>query len=149
MYKLNRKGYTLLELILVIIIFSFILTVFKVNMSSISQVNKTMEINRLVNDLKSYRDKALINKINIEFRIDSDKKSYRFTELSKNRIELSKGELNSGYRIYHNNFGSYIVFRSTGAPSRGVTLTLRDKDEVVKIIIQPVTGNIRIEKKVD
>ena len=149
MLKSNKKGFTLIETILMISLFSIIFMTISINFKSIKLIKQNNEINTLINDLELYRNKALIEKINIEFRVYNDKKSYSFTELSKFRIELVKKQFKSDYEIAYNMSSPYIVFRSTGAVSTGGTLTLKNKKSYIKIIIQPVTGNIRIEKMDD
>lgn len=146
MLRLNKRGFSLIEIMLVICIFACAFSVLKINTNRLREVKKDIELNKLVNDLETYRDKALIDKMNIEFRIGSDKRSYVFSERGGNKSEFLKRELESGYKIYHNNSVSYIVFKSTGSPSKGVSLTIRDGKELNYIIIQPVTGNIRVEK---
>lgn len=146
MLKSNKEGFTLIEVILMISLFSIIFMAISFNFKNIKLIKQNSEINTLINDLELYRNKALIEKTNIEFRVYNDKKSYSFTEY---RIELLKRQLESDYEITYNMPSPYIVFRSTGAVSTGGTLTLRNKKSYVKIIIQPVTGNIRIEKMDD
>lgn len=146
MLKSNKEGFTLIEVILMISLFSIIFMAISFNFKNIKSIKQNSEINTLINDLELYRNKALIEKTNIEFRVYNDKKSYSFTEY---RIELLKRQLESDYEITYNMPSPYIVFRSTGAVSTGGTLTLRNKKSYVKIIIQPVTGNIRIEKMDD
>jgi len=140
----NRaKGYTLIELMVVVVI-AFLLLGLGINgISSLIQWNKLNTAAALLrSELKITQSRAFYEGVYYKFQFWETLDRYRIykqTELYKD-IQLEDIDL------YNSNFtDGNLYFYPNGVPSMGGTVTLKNKKgRVLYVIMTPVTARVRI-----
>lgn len=140
-----RKGYTLIELIFVIIILGVITSMILPNVNVIKRIKAKNEINELRKDILFARNKAIIeNKIyNIYFSIEKNKYIIRSSE--ETSIIKTK-EFNYGVELEDRGNMKTLKFNPNGTPGSSGTIFLKDSfGKSHRITVTPVSGRLGIE----
>ena len=141
----NRtKGYTLIELMVVIVVISLLLGLSLnglYNLIQWSKLNRAAAI--LSSELKNTQSRAFYEGVyyKIDFWAPLDRyRIYRKTELYKD-IQLEED-----IDLFNTNFtNSKVYFYPNGVPSMGGTVTLKNKrGKILYVIMTPVTARVRI-----
>lgn len=146
----KKKGYTLIELIVVLALFSILLIISIPNISLLISYREYNEIKNFEKDLKYSRAKALVENTPVEFKIDVPNNKYKIIQKNKiikeynfkngvklNYITISSSKQTSGE--------SSIVFKTTGAPSTAGTINFSTKNYgIYNVTIEVATGRINI-----
>ena len=139
----RNKGYTLIELMVVVIIISLLLGL---SLSGLYNLIQWSKLNRaaaiLSSELKNTQSRAFYEGVyyKIEFWSPLDRyRIYRKTELYKD-IQLEDIDL------FNVNFtNNEVYFYPSGVPSMGGTVTLKNKrGKILYVIMTPVTARVRI-----
>ena len=139
----RNKGYTLIELMVVVIIISLLLGL---SLSGLYNLIQWSKLNRaaaiLSSELKNTQSRAFYEGVyyKIEFWSPLDRyRIYRKTELYKD-IQLE--DIN----LFNVNFtNNKVYFYPSGVPSMGGTVTLKNKrGKILYVIMTPVTARVRI-----
>lgn len=147
----KRKGYTLIELITVLALFSILLLFSVPNVAFLYKYREYNEIKQFEKDLKHVRATALIENVPATIFID----------ISNNRYKIIKyNEVVKEYNFQHGvnlksintsdkylaSGGSSIEFKTTGAPSSAATIVFDTKNYgTYNITINVATGRINIK----
>ena len=136
-----KKGFTLLELLLVISLIGILVSVAVMRFDFFTEISEKVEIRTMVNQLRFSRNKA----------ISSGKRTYvNFTDEGGNFIVvLSSEDFSDGKKytyIRRSKSIGKVEFLKSGAPDRGETLIFVGKNREYEITIQPGTGYIRWSK---
>ena len=146
---MRKKGFTLIELIVVISIVSLISLVGMVRFNFLGKMRAKNELNILINDMYYAKEKALISgrKCTVHFR--EDKYMLRFSKVSV-MDDMEDIDRNLAYLSLTKNVDP-VVFNDTGSVSGAKTIVfscpyLVGKDGNINLIIGVAGGSIRIEE---
>jgi len=141
--KLNKKGFTLIELIVTIallaILFSIVVPRINTDRYYMEKIAK-----ELLYDLKDIKVKNMTSE-NKTYTITFFTDFYILKEGTNAGIkQYKKVELKEDYEFYYSNGNQNLTFNYRGSPSQAQTITFKNlKTEVIKqITIVPVTGRI-------
>jgi prepilin-type N-terminal cleavage/methylation domain-containing protein len=150
---IKSKGYTLIELITVLALFSILLLISVPNLSFLHKYKEYNEVKQFEKDIKYVRSRALIENTPVVIYFDISNNGYRIIQYNKvvkeyefqhgvdlKSINSSNGYLRSG--------GSSIEFKTTGAPSSAATIEFDTRYHgKYNITINVATGRINIKIK--
>lgn len=146
---MRKKGFTLIELIVVIGLVSLISLVGMVRFDFLGKIRAKNELNILINDMYYAKEKALISgrKCTVHFR--EDKYMLRFSKVSV-MDDMEDIDRNLAYLTLSKKVDP-VVFNGTGSVSGAKTVIftcpyLVGKDGNIKLIIGVAGGSIRIEE---
>lgn len=140
-----KKGYTLIEIILVLAILSIITSLSLPNLKIINKIRIRNDINEFRKDILYARNKAILESdyCNIYLNFDSNKYTIRNNESSP--IIKSK-EFNYGLKLEERSNLTKLQFNPNGTTGSSGTLYLRDGlGKIHKITIRPVGGSPWLE----
>lgn len=142
----NSKGFTLLELIMVICIISIVSCVVILNGNVLSNHREKKELKELINDLNYTRNNAIIESKKYIFTIGPDENYYSIHRVENMAKLVKKKEFTNGIKILKTSLkNNNTSFNSTGAPSNAGTINLENsKGEEIEITIGVATGKIRV-----
>lgn len=143
---LRPKGYTLMEVLLIIALISVIFAIGMPSMKFISNIKEDKELDEFRKDLLHYRNKAIIDCENYNVYLDYVNNCYYVTNKGTEDI-IKKKTFTHGIR-YKNNYNSISFrFTSSGAPSScGTIYLVNSRKEEFRLSVTPVTGSINLEK---
>ena len=139
----RNKGYTLIELMVVVVIIALLLGLSLNGLYNLIQWSKLNRAAALLSaDLKNTQSRAFYEGVyyKIDFWAPLDRyRIYRKTELYKD-IQLEDIDL------FNVNFtNNEVYFYPSGVPSMGGTVTLKNKrSKILYVIMTPVTARVRI-----
>ena len=143
-YSTNRsKGYTLIELMIVVGIISLLLALSLNGLNYLIQWNKLNAAAALLSsELKNTQSRAFYEGVyyKLQFWPTLDRyRVYRQTELIQ---DIILADIN----LFNTNFtNNNLYFYPSGVPSMGGTVTLKNKrGKVLYVIMTPVTARVRI-----
>ncbi|MDY2927931.1 prepilin-type N-terminal cleavage/methylation domain-containing protein [Anaerococcus sp.] len=146
---MRKKGFTLIELIVVIGLVSLISSVGMVKFEFLGKIRAKNELNILINDMYYAKEKALISgrKCTVYFR--EDQYMLRFSKVSM-MDDMEDIDRDLDYLSLSKNVEP-IVFNGTGSLSGAKTVVfscpqLVGEEGSIKLVIGAVGGSIRIEE---
>ncbi len=143
---MDKKGFTLLEVILVISILGILLLVPSLKASSALSYRERKELSTFKKDIDYARNRAIVESCRYSVFLNFDKNYYIVKKHDRIEIVLKKYEFKSGLKLINTkNLGNQISFGYSGTPSKAGTVFLEDrKGKKIKITIVPVTGKVNI-----
>lgn len=141
----NKRGYTLIELLMVVALISLFLAIAVPRFSFVHAIREKQEIKYLYKDLLYARNKAVVEKKIINFDVDLVKNSYRISEGTK---EIKNVKLENGV-VLEGCINQNMIFNSMGSTSGNTaqTITFRTKSgDWYEITIPVATPNITLRK---
>lgn len=161
LYK-SKSGYTLLELLLVILILGTISSLFLIQPAQYNKYRLDKEIEELAADLRWARNKAVLDNKTYIFRIYTNSDSsneqhqnpyYFYIESEGAKLIKRRGSYPADLILYKNleyaeleaDYYEWIRFRST-ATARGGTIGLAEPGGDIYSITVNQLGRVRIEK---
>ena len=140
----NEKGYTLLELLVVIALIAIVLSVSIPSFKIVFNTAEKKELMELKKDLIYARNKAVME--NDIYTIKLFIKQNRYQIIKKGVIVIKDKTMSAGIIIKENNISNIVDFYPTGAPSKAGTIELRNKkNQVIFITINIATGKINLK----
>jgi len=144
----DNKGFTFIEVIIVICIISTILTIVILNSTIVLGFKEKRELREFKKDIEYARNRAIVEAKLYTVNINISKNSYtiiNYSNLGKNIIKEKK--FTYGIKLIKTNiFQNEITFSYSGAPLIAGTIYLENrKGEKVEITITPVTGKVNIK----
>ena len=139
----NRRGVTLIELLLVMALIGIIMTMAFPSMQPLlSKQTLKSDANKLAWTLRSTRQKAITTGKPQMVKFYLSDMYYYDGEL----IKLSDGiHFYIGNSFYNEQLGKICSFTSCGTPSQSGTITMKDKHQhIIYIIVNPVGGRVRV-----
>lgn len=142
----DKKGFMLIEMIIVITILSILLTIPMLNTKYLSSFIEWKEINELKEDIYYARNRAIIESKIYSVDILVDKNSYAIYnyDLSRKLVKSKKlkGDLKFKYTTIKND---EIMFSYLGIPiETGSIILSNSRGEEIKIAVTPVTAKINV-----
>lgn len=141
--KINKKrGFTLIELILVVSIVSILISTAFYGVKNLSIFKEKHEVERIVDDIKSTRTLAMRMKDVAKIEFNSiGYKQYLGKDI---QFEYDLGVLNIISFPYENKSFSFTKRGSPSYEGPG-TLVLGGKNKIYTITVAPVTGNVSLK----
>lgn len=134
----SKKGYTLLELLVVIALFSLVLSIALPKGNLYAAYLEKTELKELKSDLLYSRNKAIVdNRVYIVYFSSKDCYQIKLNNQVIKRKELKTLNV-SGLKE--------IRFTAAGVPTQAGSLNVSGKRKNYKITISPITGGIRIHE---
>lgn len=147
--KGKRKGYTLLEILVVLALLSIILSILVLKSGVISSVRERNELNAFRKDILFARNSSIVENCFYILILDEKNNSYI---IKKQGIKLNEQEnfktvkFKNGLVLDKNHDKKIIRFYSTGSPDKGNTIRLTNrKKEVIEVSISPATGSVKLK----
>ncbi len=146
--KLDPRGSSLIELILVISLLGIFLSIPGIALNKINKIKEDIKLNMFVDDMNYIKNEAIFSRENRKVKFNMTNNSYEFRttgirfELVK-QIELDpEFKIQEGYNLY-----DFMVMRS-GQPNKAGTLCLKGQstDTSYKISFTPVTLRINVKR---
>lgn len=120
-----KKGFTLIELIVVMALFSLLLSITLPNTSIIRNLNERHELRMIEKDLRQARTRAILENrtVEVSFYVDGNMYIIQYNESDKIKVQ----RLSSGLRIFYADSAAYR-FNGTGRVGNSNTVTLKRSD---------------------
>ena len=145
----EKKGYTLIELLIVIALFSIFLSISLPNMSFFTAMRQKQEINEFKKDLLFARNSAIVENKSYRVSFYIDKNTYSIRESGKDKAIKSK-TFSNGLKLNEDVIVGSFVFTPSGATGNSGSLYIEAmRNNRYKVTLTPATGRIEIklEKK--
>lgn len=141
----HNKGYTLIELMVVVVIISLLLGIGINGLDYLIQWNKlNVTAGLLSSELKNIQSRAFYEGVyyKLQFMPSLDKyRIYKQTELIDDTIFKDIDLFNSNFT------DNKVYFYPNGVPSMGGTVTLKNRrGKVLYVIMTPVTARVRVSR---
>ncbi|MGM0395597.1 MAG: GspH/FimT family pseudopilin [Bacillota bacterium] len=140
----DPKGYTIIELIVVLALFSLLLCITLPNSAIIRSYNENHELRMIEKDLRQARNRAILE--NQTVMVSFNKVNNQYTvSYSKNDV-IKSHKLESGLEITHVGSGDYY-FNGTGRVGNPDSVTLKkSNNKLYRIAIQVNTATITLQE---
>ena len=142
-YKSKKEGYTLIELVIVLALFSLLLTIAIPNSKMFKAYNQNQQLRILEKDLRQARNTAIIGNKAIIAQFYTASNTYEIKYKSGGRIVERK--LDNGVEIRDKNFDFYI-FSPDGRIGNAGTVKIKKGSEYYILAVSPVTSEISLRK---
>ncbi len=135
------KGYTLIELIIVLALFGILLTFTFPSLGLLDRFKTNQELKQLRRDILYTRNQAIVKGQAYRLELDYDKNEY-YILVDGSKIKIVNFE--SGLKLVRTPFKS-VVFERTGVPSGAGTIVLKsDTGNRYHVSITPVIAKVNI-----
>ena len=146
----RRTGYTLLELIVVIFLLSLLAAVIFPSMRGLGEKDVTSEAKKTASLLRYLNDSAIYTKQTYFLKFDLGEGLISWKGPDGERAETMKTL--SGVRLPSKGEvkeGQVTVFFGPLGIRENIAISLKDKDESVRVTLNPVSGRVKIEQNDD
>lgn len=143
----NKKGYTLIELIVVIALVVMVLSVAIPSFKIILRTAEKKELMEFKRDLMFARNSAVMENKVYYFEIDIVKNEYYISKgKGKNKTNIKNKKFVNGIVLKSDNIGQFVTFYPSGSPDKAGTIRLSNKKkDNIYITITPATGKINLK----
>lgn len=141
----RHKGYTMIELIVVLALFSLLFSIAIPNSYFVSRVKEIQELKEFKGDVLLARNQAIVKGKTHYFKLDYPNNCYFIISEGN---EVKRCYFESGVTLIHNPAVTEIVFTRSGVPSLGNTIKLKTRDnQRYKLVVNPVSGKITLSEE--
>lgn len=142
----KNKGYTLIEILLVLALLSILLSMAVPNLSLYKKMKENMELERLKKDLLFTRNSAILEGIDYFVDFDYSTNSYSIRDSKYGKI-TKKIYFVNGIKL--NNRAKVVTFhfkRSGTIGSSDTVMLKNSKGKSLQLTLTPTTGSINIKQ---
>jgi len=139
----HNKGFTLIELMVVVVIISLLLTLSLNGLDNLMQWNKlNVAASILSSELKNTQSRAFYEGVYYKLQFWPPLNRYRIYKQTELHKEIQLEDID----LFNTNFtDNNLYFYPSGVPGQGGTVTLKNKrGKVLYVIMTPVTARVRI-----
>lgn len=137
----RQKGYTLIELIIVLALFGILINLVFINFSVLDKFKTKQELKQLRRDILYTRNQAIVKGKAYYFELDYDENGY-YILIDGQKIKIVNFE--SGLKLVRTPFKT-VIFERTGVPSKAGTIVLKSKEgKRFEARITPVIAKVKI-----
>lgn len=141
---MRHKGYTLIELLIVVALFTFIFSIATPHIGMINRTREANELREFKRDLLYTRNKAIVDKKSYKFVLDYINNAYSITDLKGEPIKTYKFQY--GIKLIRNPKLDDFTFSRYGIPSDAGSVSITDsKNKRYEISVTPATGKITLK----
>lgn len=142
----DTKGFTLIEVILVVSILSFLLSIPVLNTNYLLKFVERKEINELKEDIYYARNRAIVESKIYSVDILVDKNSYAIYTYDTYRKLIKSKKLKGNLKIKYTTIkNDELMFGYLGIPiETGTIVLINNRGEEIKIAVTPVTAKINV-----
>lgn len=142
----TRKGYTLIEILIVLALFAILFSIAIPNSSYFNRVKENMELEELRKDLLITRNKAILESQNYYFYFDVVNNQY-IIKTGENHKPFKTKVLVSGIRLNKDSNQSNWVFTYKGTTKNAGTIRLSNsRGKIYELTVTPATGRISLKE---
>ena len=143
----RKKGYTLVELILVIALVGIVLSISLPSFQIILKTAEKKELMEFKRDLNFARNSAVMENAVYSIEIDIVENQYFITkDKVKTRNTIKNKKFVNGIVLKEDNLGHSLTFYASGSPEEAGTIELSNKKgERIYITITPATGKVNLK----
>ena len=139
-----KKGYTLIEILMVIALFSIILSLAIPNMGFYKDILEKQEISELKKDLLYARNLAIVDNKTYTVYFKKDENSYFIKAKDSDSIIKNK-TFSNGLKLDNKDVLGSFIFNPTGAAGNSNTLIIKtSRHKRYEIKLSPVTSRIAV-----
>lgn len=142
------KGYTLIELVIVLALFSLLLTIAVPNFKALNRVDQLKELKEFRRDVLYARNQTIVTGVIHIVNLDYENNYYNITANAKT---IKSHYFKSGIKLVKNVFNheskavTEVQFAKNGALEQGVSIYLEDHNrKEYRLSITPVTTKITL-----
>ena len=140
----RHKGYTIIELIVVLALFSILFSMAVPNFSYFSRAREVQELKEFKRDVLFTRNQAIVKGKVHYLQLEYNENSYSI--LCEGQY-IKRVNFNHGITLITNSAVSKITFTRSGIPSQGDAIKLRNSDmQRYNLVVNPVTGKITLRE---
>ena len=140
----RHKGYTMIEIIVVLALFSLLFSIVKPNFNLLSSTKERQELRVFKRDILYARNQAIVKGKQYYFKLNYDENGYMM--YSSDGVE-KRYKFQYGLSLVNNPEMIEIVFSRSGAPSKSGTISLRThNNKKYYLSVTPVTGKITLSE---
>ncbi len=137
-----RKGYTLIEILIVLALFSIFLSLGLPNTKFYGRIREKQEIDEFRKDLLFSRNRAIIESKNYIVYFYNDENCYRI-KTSETSPVIKKKVFQHGLKLENTNLVPFFEFKPTGSTANANTLYLKNsRNQRYKVTLTPATGRV-------
>ncbi len=142
----DTKGFTLIEVILVVSILSILFTIPVLNTNYLLKFVERKEINELKEDIYYARNRAIVESKIYSVDILVDKNSYAIYTYDTYRKLIKSKKLKGNLKIKYTTIkNDELMFGYLGIPiETGTIVLINNRVEEIKIAVTPVTAKINV-----
>lgn len=140
----KKKGYTLIELLIVLALFCLFLSLTLPNFNILNRIKENRELKELKRDLLYYRNMAIMENFQYIFTFDIERNRYTVYKSGEVAAIKSK-DLNYGVKLISKPIENDLTFNPSGAPSgAGTIVILNSLGQRYEFRVTPVTGKTNV-----
>lgn len=142
----RHKGYTIIELIVVLALFSMFFSIAVPNFSYFSRSRETQELKEFKRDVLFARNQAIVKGKIHYFQLKYSENSYA---ILCEKDFVKRVNLQHGITLTNNSPPvAEITFTRSGVPLKGGTIKLKTSDnQKYELVVNPVTGKITLREE--
>lgn len=139
----EKKGYTLIELLIVIALFSIFLSIAIPNLNFYRNIMEKQEIAEFKKDLLFARNSAIVENRSYTVNFNHERNSYNIK--TSNRPTVKSKTFSNGLKLFENNLVNSFTFTPSGATGNSNTIYIdTKKNKRYVVTLTPATGRIEI-----
>lgn len=145
-YMTDKKGYTIVEVLMVIAMLSLVLSIAIPSSKIIDSFYEKKELMEFKNHIVTARNDAILENSTHILYLDIATNSYKIIKIQELKsITVVNITLEKGIVLKNNNLNNSVKFYSNGTPSlAGTILLTNSKKEKIEITISPATGKVHL-----